>query len=236
MKKGWILISLTLAAFLLTACGLLRPRMLHRGWTWDGVFRVMPNSIFEPVAQAKKTAAEPSDRNTLAAASRHEELSLVGPWRYRPDPEEKGEAESWSAESFDDSGWKTMAVPNNFSIDDRSLKNFYQPVWFRRSFELPASMSGKQLRLVFESVDYFAKVWLNGELLGEHEGYFNPFQFQITAKVKPGKNILVVKVTNPWDMGMQAAEAKASVELAEKVWVKSVLSFHDSRPGGDSSS
>ena len=48
-------------------------------------------------------------------------------------------------------------------------------------------MSGKRLRLVFESVDYFAKVWLNDELLGEHEGYFNPFSFEITAKVRPGR-------------------------------------------------
>ena len=234
MKKRLIWVSLLLAAFVFTACGLMRPRMLHRGWVWDGVFRVMPNSIFAPVAKAREAALEPADQTSLPANSQHEELSLVGPWRYQPDPQEKGEAEGWSAPGLDDSGWKTMAVPNNFSIDDLSLKNFYQPVWFRRSFELPASMSGKHLRLVFESVDYFAKVWLNGELLGEHEGYFNPFSFDVTGRLQPGKNVIVVKVTNPWDMGMQVAEEKASVELGEKVWVKSVLSFHDSRPGGDS--
>ena len=232
MKKVLILLSVGLLVLLTAACGVFRPRMLRHVPPWDGVFRVMPHSIFEPVAQAKEAALQAADPAPLPANSQHEELSLVGPWRYQPDAQEKGEAEGWSAAAFDDSGWKTMAVPNNFSIDDLALKNFYQPVWFRRSFELPATMSGKQLRLVFESVDYFAKVWLNGELLGEHEGYFNPFQFDVTGKVRPGKNVVVVKVTNPWDMGMQVAEEKWGVEMAEKVWVKSVFSYHDSRPGG----
>jgi beta-mannosidase len=33
--------------------------------------------------------------------------------------------------------------------------------------------------LRFEGVDYFAKVWLNGTLLGEHEGYADPFGFEV---------------------------------------------------------
>jgi len=232
MKARWNLFGIALAVIALAGCGVMRPRLLHHGWQWDGVFRVMPNSLFEPVAKAKEVSVAPTADAAVPAASRHEEFSLNGLWRYRPDAEERGEAEAWFGPSFDDSGWKTMAVPNNFSIDDLSLKNFFQPVWFRRSFEVPASMSGKRLRLVFESVDYFAKVWLNDELLGEHEGYFNPLSFEITAKVRPGPNLLVVKVTNPWDMGLQVAEEEWSVELAEKVWVKSVFSYHDSRPGG----
>ena len=96
---------------------------------------------------------------------------------------------------------------------------------------LPASFQNKNLRLKFEGVNYFAKVWLNGQLLGEHEGYFNPFTFEITKKIRPGKNVLVVKVTNPWDYSMQRSEI-TNASAAEKIWVKSVLNFHDSRMGG----
>ena len=143
MNKGKIWVTLALAAFLATACGMMRPRMLHHGWTWDGVFRVMPNSVFEPVAQAKEATLQPAEKASLPATSQHEELSLVGPWRYRPDPEAKGETEGWSGPGFDDSGWKKMPCPNNFSIDDPSLKDFYKPVWFRRVLNCLRALTGK---------------------------------------------------------------------------------------------
>jgi hypothetical protein len=53
----------------------------------------------------------------------------------------------------------------------RQLRYFnYAPWWYRLDFSTP---TGTQTRAVlrFEGVDYFAKVWLNGTLLGEHEGY-----------------------------------------------------------------
>ena len=42
----------------------------------------------------------------------------------------------------------------------------------------------KHATLRFEGVDYFAKVWLNGELLGEHEGYLEPFSFDVTERLR----------------------------------------------------
>ena len=233
MKKLLHPFLLPLAAIALLGCSVYKPGWLRPNWKWDGVPRVMPNSSFAPVADAQAARAEIVSPLPLPASSLREEISLDGPWRYQPDPQPAGEAEQWFSPEYDDQAWKTMAVPNNFSIADVSLKNFYQPVWFRRSFDLPASFTGKQLRLQFEGVDYFAKVWLNGRLLGEHEGYFNPFFFDVTGLVQPGKNVVVVKVTNPWDMAMQSAEEALNVRMAEKIWVKSVLNYHNSRPGTD---
>ena len=230
--KNRLSIALVVAVILsLSACALVTPMPLRKGWQWDGVPRVMPNSIFEPVAKARETAAQPVNAVPMPSASMREEMPLTGAWRYQPDADEKGEPGKWFAPEFNDSAWKAMQVPNNYSIDDLSLKSFYKPVWFRRSFDAPASFEGKNLRLVFEGVDYFAKVWLNGELLGEHEGYFNPFAFNISQKIRPGKNVLVVKVTNPWDFSMEQSQA-LWVHMAEKIWVKGIYSYHDSRMGG----
>lgn len=214
-------------------CSIVTIRPLRPNWEWDGVLKVMPNSIFEPVATAGQATAGPASGISVPAGSMREELSLDGAWRYKPDPDESGEQEEWFSADFDDASWKTMRVPNNFMIDDPALRAFFKPVWFRRSFEVPRSFSGKSLRLVFEGVDYFAKVWLNGKLLGEHEGYFNPFSFDVTDKVRAGRNTLVVKVTNPWDMAMEVAQKHSTTSSAEKVWVKSVFAYHDSRPGTD---
>jgi beta-mannosidase len=49
-------------------------------------------------------------------------------------------------------------------------------------------------------VDYYAKVWLNDALLGQHEGYFEPFEFEVGHLLSRDKpNVLVVRVSSPWD-------------------------------------
>lgn len=54
----------------------------------------------------------------------------------------------------------------------------------------------------FQGADYIAEVYCNGKLLGSHEGLFDPFEFNLEECLKPGKNVLVVKLTNqPVHMG-----------------------------------
>src|SRR5262249_10577072 len=67
------------------------------------------------------------------------------------------------------------------------------------STELAGSLAvqGKVQRLKFGRVNYHAKVWLNGELLGENLNGYLPFEFDVTDKLKPGAvNQLVVRVDN----------------------------------------
>ncbi len=62
----------------------------------------------------------------------------------------------------------------------RELRYFNEhPWWYRVEFTVPEG-APEFATLRFEGVDYFAKVWLNGELLGEHEGYAEPFSFEVT--------------------------------------------------------
>lgn len=51
------------------------------------------------------------------------------------------------------------------------------------------------MQLKFEGVDYFADVWLNGVKIGHHEGYFQPFMFDITDHINyEGRNFLAIRV------------------------------------------
>jgi hypothetical protein len=50
----------------------------------------------------------------------------------------------------------------------------------------------------FESVDYAARVWLNGHEIGSHEGDGMPFELDATEYLEPeGVNLLAVRVVNP---------------------------------------
>lgn len=53
--------------------------------------------------------------------------------------------------------------------------------------------------IYFGAANYRADVWLNGQKLGNHQGGFTPFNFEITDKLKEGENFLVVKVNNSRD-------------------------------------
>ncbi|MBN9176453.1 MAG: hypothetical protein J0I43_03680 [Microbacterium sp.] len=82
----------------------------------------------------------------------------------------------------------------------RRLRYFNDaPWWYLNEFEF-ADSAAECVTLSFTNVDYFCRVWLNGEYLGEHEGYATPFSFDITGVIRhEATNRLVVKVWSPWD-------------------------------------
>jgi beta-mannosidase len=56
------------------------------------------------------------------------------------------------------------------------------------------------LRLKFEATDYYADAWLNGHRLGRHEGYIDPYEYDVSAEINAGgKNELVVRTWAPVD-------------------------------------
>jgi beta-galactosidase/beta-glucuronidase len=78
-----------------------------------------------------------------------------------------------------------------------------QRLWYRRTFTAPG-MKGKRLLLHFGAVDWRAEVWVNGRTVGQHEGGYDPFTFDITAAVKgKGPEEIVVAVWDPSDSGPQ---------------------------------
>ncbi|MDD5223763.1 MAG: glycoside hydrolase family 2 TIM barrel-domain containing protein [bacterium] len=202
----------------------------------DTRYPAMPGSVFASAVLAGPVT--PSEVSQAAEIVPFREVDttrdLSGEWLYRADPRSRGEGDSppWFSPGRGDSDWERMPVPGHFARFDPRLSDFYRPVWFRRHFPVEAeSLSRSQVfDLVFEGVDYFARVWLNGKFLGEHEGYFNPFRFEVSKLLQTGDNLLVVEVTNPYDYSMEGEAPFLS--LSEKIWIKGVLNFHDCRPGG----
>jgi beta-mannosidase len=64
---------------------------------------------------------------------------------------------------------------------------------YRTTFSADPATAGERSWLCFEGVDWEAQVWLNGEFLGKHCGYMEPFRFEVTGKLKP-ENTLAVRV------------------------------------------
>lgn len=88
-----------------------------------------------------------------------------------------------------------MRVPSNWHL--AGLPDFQGRVAFRQRFTVSPDLPTKPVWLCFAGVDYFAQVSLNGQPLGEHEGYFEPFEIEVTGLLKKGSNLLEVIVNAP---------------------------------------
>ena len=70
--------------------------------------------------------------------------------------------------------------------------------WYRRHFRLPESFRGRRLRLQFDATDYYADAFVNGVRIGRHEGYIDPYEYDVTAQAKAGEgNEILVRVWTP---------------------------------------
>jgi beta-glucuronidase len=94
---------------------------------------------------------------------------------------------------FDTSG--QLHVPGDWNTQRESLLFYEGSVWYKRSFDYTKS-SKNRLFLHFGACNYLAAVYLNGEELGEHEGGFTPFDFEITDRVRAKDNFLVLRINS----------------------------------------
>lgn len=125
-----------------------------------------------------------------------EKNDLSGFWQFDVDPQDIGEKQNWSS-GF--SGGKAIAVPASFNEQFQAecfpqvdIKNYMGTVWYQRQFFIPAGWSGRRIWLYIGAAFYRAKVWVNGAFVGENEGGFFPFQFEVTDATKIGEENLVV--------------------------------------------
>jgi hypothetical protein len=79
-----------------------------------------------------------------------------------------------------------------------------QTLHYRRSFNLPDNWRGGRVLLHFEAVDWKATLRINGKLIGEHAGGYDPFSFDITdALADAQQQQLVLSVEDPADSASQ---------------------------------
>jgi beta-glucuronidase len=142
-----------------------------------------------------------------------ETTSLDGDWAFLVDPYENGyydyrhqvnknnygkDAKAKNKQElieYDFDRCEKLKVPGDWNSQREDLKYYEGTLWYRRLFNAQPKEGQRQF-LRFDAANYQAVVWLNGEMLGGHEGGFTPFEFEVTGRLKGVGNSLVVKVDN----------------------------------------
>ncbi|WP_256761076.1 glycoside hydrolase family 2 protein [Cohnella sp. WQ 127256] len=126
-----------------------------------------------------------------------EKQNLNGSWNFQIDRKGQGEREAWYAEQLAES--RQVEVPHIWQREEDYV-HYCGAAWYEKHFigdEIPAESSQY---ICFGAVDFQARVWLNGIYIGEHEGGFTPFEFDVTRVIIPGgSNRLTVRVYDPQD-------------------------------------
>lgn len=87
--------------------------------------------------------------------------------------------------------WEKVSIPHYGPPLGRAVTYYFKEV------ELTQDDFAKgNLFICFKGVDYKATVFINGRLCGTHEGFFAPFEFEISKVAHPGKNTMLIKVEN----------------------------------------
>jgi beta-galactosidase len=103
-----------------------------------------------------------------------------------------------SERDFDDHAFETVSVPHANVITPHETLDpdtFRFVSWYRKHFQPEESMRGKQVFADFQGVMTVAEVYLNGRLVGRHNGGYTSFSVDLTAALKFGEeNVLAVRV------------------------------------------
>lgn len=105
------------------------------------------------------------------------------------------------AESYQDAAWSRVGLPHSFSIPYFAAGGeFYVGYgWYRKHFDVPPEWEGKRLSLEFDGAFQDAEIFLNGSRVGAHQGGYTGFEVDITASVRPGRNVVAVRLNNLWN-------------------------------------
>jgi hypothetical protein len=130
--------------------------------------------------------------------------------KFTRDPYNEGVIAEWYLPGFDDSKWGTK---NTFYLweqqdtpEDAQGHDWDGYGWYRATIEVPKEFAGKPLHLFLGGVINEGWVWLNGEYTGhrDHKLWWArnlDVDFDVTPLVKPGKNMVAIRIHNSTDLG-----------------------------------
>ena len=117
-------------------------------------------------------------------------IDLNSDWRFHLDPAKSGEAQRWFHQVPTDV--EIVDLPHTWNIGPNV--NYQGTAWYFKAFTW-APAKGQHVEIHFGATFYKSRVWLNGNLVGEHEGGYTEYHLDLTPQLKEN-NLLAVEINN----------------------------------------
>ena len=128
-------------------------------------------------------------------------MNLNGTWKFILDKDDDGGEKGYMMTSCDTAYWRSAQIPCTYEGAAQERMGYRGTAWFRKSFTLEEAPEAL-LWLEFAAVNYKADIWVNEQPVGSVICSYLPFRFEISKFVKPGENLLCVRVNNRVIPGM----------------------------------
>jgi beta-glucuronidase len=161
--------------------------------------------LFFSILLASSVFAASGAPNLITNVPNRTTISLNGTWKYIVDPyatgfgmrvyEDRKPKDKSELVEYDFDASPSLKVPGDWNSQHENLLFYEGIVWYRKAFTYHKRAHARCF-LYFGAANYQASVYLDGKKLGEHQGGFTPFNFEVTDAISDGDNFLVVEVNN----------------------------------------
>jgi len=128
---------------------------------------------------------------SAGAASAGTRVDLNGPWQFRVDETASGAALGWAKAVPE--GVETVGVPHTWGVGPHAEHEGL--AWYWRTITVAPALRGRRLELHFGATFYKARVFVNGTLVGEHEGGHTAWLADATKALGAG-GLVAVEIDN----------------------------------------
>ena len=100
-------------------------------------------------------------------------------WRFH-----LGDMTGAEAQNFDDQAWEVVSTPHTVQLmpaEASGCRNYQGIVWYRKHFTLPKECQGRDVTLHFEAIMGKQSIYVNGQLVKEHEGGYLPITVSLSS-------------------------------------------------------
>jgi beta-glucuronidase len=118
-------------------------------------------------------------------------IDLNEDWRFRVDPSNEGTQKGWT--NAIPAQTEEVSLPHTWNMGGNS--NYEGNGWYFKTFACDPALRTKHVEIHFGATFYASRAWLNGHLLGEHEGGFTEYHFDATPYLQD-VNYLAVEINN----------------------------------------
>ncbi|HRW11370.1 MAG TPA: hypothetical protein P5121_40000, partial [Caldilineaceae bacterium] len=153
---------------------------------------------------------------------------LNGAWSFHWAPTPQAAPADFHLPDYDAGDWERTAVPGNWQLQpgqtEKGINKYDPPIYtnitypfdisnlpavpsddnptgcYRTTFTVPDAWDGRQIFLTFDGADSAFHLWINGQEVGYSQDSRTPAEFNITAYLQPGENLLAVRVYR-WSAG-----------------------------------
>ena len=121
--------------------------------------------------------------------------------------------------------WEKVKIPHFGPPLGRAVTYYFKEVDLGKE-----DFSRGTLFICFKGVDYKASVFVNGNYCGSHEGFFAPFEFEISKMARVGNNTILVKVENDYTTTTTEDDKKNSIQ-GDKIYAATGPGYNDPEGG-----